>query len=61
MEGVVDVGGKQVVAAMLVLVALQVLVDLVHQQCHGLKGSTAQVHCVEQHEDTHTESSLKKK
>lgn len=39
-----DVGGQQVVAAVLVLVPLQVLVDLVDQQSHGFKGCPAQVH-----------------
>lgn len=40
-EAVVDVGRQQVVAAVMVLVALQVLVDLVDQQCHSFKGSPA--------------------
>lgn len=43
-EAVVDVGGQQVVPAMLVLVPLQVLMDLVDQQGHGLERCTAQVH-----------------
>ena len=42
-EAVVDVGGQQVVAAVLVLVPLQVLVDLVDQQRHGLERRPAQV------------------
>lgn len=40
-EAVVDVGCQQVVAAVMVLVALQVLVDLVDQQRHSFKGSPA--------------------
>lgn len=40
-EAVVDVGCQQVVAAVMVLVSLQVLVDLVDQQCHSFKGSPA--------------------
>lgn len=36
-----DVGCQQVVAAVMVLVALQVLVDLVDQQRHSFKGSPA--------------------
>ena len=42
-----DVGGQQVVAAVLVLVPLQVLVDLVDQQRHGLERRSAQVDCGE--------------
>jgi len=42
-EAVVDVGGQQIVAAMMVLVSLQVLMDLVYQQGHGFKSSTAKI------------------
>lgn len=43
-EAVVNVGRQQVVAAMLVQVPLQVLVDLVNQRSHGFKGRPAKVH-----------------
>ena len=45
-----DVGGQQVVAAVLVLVALQVLVDLIDQQRHGLERRPAQVDCGDKEE-----------
>lgn len=41
-----DIGGQQIVAAMMVLVSLQVLMDLVYQQGHGFKSSTAKIYCI---------------
>lgn len=40
-----DVGRQQVVAPMLVLVALQIFVDLVDQKSHGFEGGTAEIYC----------------
>lgn len=43
-EDVVDVRGKQAVAAVHVLAGVQVLVKPVHYGCHDLEGCLAQVH-----------------
>lgn len=45
METVVNIRGQETVAAMLILVPLQILMHLVDQECHSLKGCTAQVNC----------------
>lgn len=45
-EAVVNVGGQQIVTTMMVLVSLQVLMDLVYQQGHGFKGSSAKIYCI---------------
>lgn len=52
-----DVGGEQTVAAVHVLVGVEVFVEPVHDGRHDLEGGLAQVHCTYEH--THRKHTYK--